>query len=184
MMVGIFANATEAYAQDIKHHLKPYDIVDAMTVDQLRKTANHSVPDLYITLPSRQREVLDIVGNEAAVTTLGMIPSEETRSFLASLHPNVKLALVAKFPSFVESMRQSTKAFAPHLRHFDSFSVETPGVEERVRRADVVVYSTGADAVLKWVASGKATAEFRHTPDPHELKDILLPRLDTMRMYR
>ncbi|MBC7737584.1 MAG: GntR family transcriptional regulator [Candidatus Saccharibacteria bacterium] len=180
-MIGIFEDATQAYAKDIQHHLKPDDVVAALTVDQLRASQGQPVPDLYITLPSRQSEVVGIVGKSAPVTSVGLIPSEATRSFLASLDPHAALALVAKYPGFMEPMRQSAQAFAPHLRSFATMAADDVNLAARLGRADVVVYSTGADAVRGLLTRGQPTAEFRHTLDPHALRDTLLPLLDSLR---
>ena len=180
-MIGIFEDATRAYAKDIQHHLKPDDVVAALTVDQLRASQGQPIPDLYITLPSCQSEVVGIVGTLAPVTTLGLIPTEATRSFLASLDPHAALALVAKYPGFLESMLHSAQSFAPHLRSFATMAADDVNLAERLGRADVVVYSTGADAVWGLLTRGQPTAEFRHTLDPHALRDTLLPLLDSLR---
>lgn len=180
-MIGIFEDATQAYARDIQNYLKPGDTIDALTVEQLSKATDRPEPDLYITLPSREQDVLGLVGFKIPLTTIGLIPSEKTRSFLASLAPNTALALVARFPSFIKPMRQSTQAFAPHMRNFVSMALDDPKLAETIGKADVVVYSTGADEVRNLLLKRTPTAEFRHTPDPHALQDILLPLLESLR---
>lgn len=59
--------------------------------------------------------------------------------------------------------------------------LDDPKLAETIGKADVVVYSTGADEVRNLLLKRTPTAEFRHTPDPHALQDILLPLLESLR---
>lgn len=182
VMVGIFEEATQAYARDIANHLRPGDRVDAMTIDQLRvDPAAGPAPQLYVSLPSRLAEVTEIVKDRAPVTSVSVIPSELTRSFLAGLNPNAALALVARFATFTPLMKAGAQAFAPHLRKLDAMAIDDPMLDEKLKGADTVVYSTGAEDVLKRLPANVASAEYRHTPDPHAISDTLIPLIDSVR---
>lgn len=183
VMVGIFEEATQAYARDIAAHLRPGDRVDAMTIDQLRSDSRPA-PALYVSLPSRRADVIEIVRGRAPVTSISVMPSEKTRSFLAALDPNATLVLVAKFPTFTQLMKSGAQAFAPHIRKLEAMAIDDPMLDEKLRTADTVVYSTGAEDVLRRLPSGVASAEYRHTPDPHAIRDTLIPLIDLIRQNR
>ena len=50
-----------------------------------------------------------------------------------------------------------------------------------LRRADVVVYATGSERIVAMLGPAARAFEYRHTPDPREIDQILLPTLDGMR---
>jgi DNA-binding transcriptional regulator YhcF (GntR family) len=172
-MVGIFEEATHAYAEDIATYLRDDDSVEALTIEQLRNGVGAGDrPDLYVSLPSREREVRDLVGPGVPVTSVSVIPSEKTRSFLAGLDPQARLLLVARFGGFVGLMVSGARAFAPHIRQVEGVAFDDLALAQKL---------AGADAVAKSLRVGIPTAEYRHTPDPHAIKDILIPKVEALR---
>lgn len=180
-MVGIFEEATQAYAIDIASYLPPDDTVIAITIDQLAKAGVTAPADLYMTLPSRERQVRTMIGGRAPVASVSVIPSEATRGFFAALHPDARLGLVARFEGFVGLMTEGARAFAPHVRAMVAMTFDAPDLAQRLQDLDVVVYSTGADAVVAMLDRTVRTAEFRHTPDPHAIRTVLLPLVESLR---
>jgi len=59
--------------------------------------------------------------------------------------------------------------------------LESPELGEVLRRVDVVVYATGSERVVNMLRPGVQSFEYRHTPDPREIDQILLPMLEGIR---
>lgn len=182
--VGIFPSATEAYAQDLARYMKPEDRITPITIEELRAAPDKYVADLYISLPTRLREVSELVKRRAPVASVNVIPSSETRAFLAAIDPNATLALVSTFPGFLALMKPNVRSFAPHVRNMVVAQIDDVDLKDKLHDVDVVVYATGADAVLDYIPSGTIAAEYRHVPDPHAVKTTILPLLERLRTER
>jgi len=62
VMVGVFREATEAYAGDIGRQLRDQDTIEAVTMDDLRaRPSDRDAADLYVTLANRRQEVEALV---------------------------------------------------------------------------------------------------------------------------
>jgi hypothetical protein len=52
---------------------------------------------------------------------------------------------------------------------------------EELQQADVVVYASGSKRAAELLRSGATAFEYRHTPDPREIEQLLLPMLEGIR---
>jgi DNA-binding transcriptional regulator YhcF (GntR family) len=185
VMVGIFEEASHAYAEDLAAYLDPADQVTPVTIAQLAAHLELGpIADLYVCLPTRQREVSALVGDKALIATLSVIPAERTRSFLARLDPEATLGLVSRFPGFLGLMLAGAHSFAPHIRRIEAMLIDDPKLESKLQKASVVVYATGADEVMQRLPQGVEGFEYRHTPDPNAIRERIVPLVEEFRHRR
>ena len=185
VMVGLFDEATQAYAQDLAQYCRVGDRLEAITIDELRQARSTApTPDLYVSLVSLRHEVATLVGRRTPVASIGLIPSERTRASLASIDPNARLCIVSAFADFLALMKPSVLRFAPHLQDVEVALLDSPDLRPRLAGCDAVVYSTGANAILDVMEQGTNAIEYRHVPDPHSLKETLVPLVEKLRAAR
>lgn len=182
LFVGVFEEATRRYAEHLAGSLGPRDRIETITFDALRAGARPPLPvDVVVTLAHRRAEVETLVGTDLPVVGLSMIPSEETRARLAAIDPMARLLMVSVFPEFVPVMKPGVLRYAPDVGAAEIRLLADPDLDEALTRADVVVYATGAEALVARLPRGVAGIEFRHVPNPHDVRERLAPLLDEMR---
>lgn len=178
VMVGLFQAATVAYARAIAARLGDGATVAPMTLSALQRDpamkARAASADLVVTFVNRHREVESFLPN-TRVVAISFIPSEETRLALASLDPLLKLAVVSRFPDFLPIMKSGVQRFAPHVADLVAVNLDTPTADAVVGAADVVVYATGAEAILEKLGRETRAIEYRHVPDPVDIDRIVRP---------
>jgi len=185
IFVGLFEEATRAYGADIQARLPAGDAIQTTTLaeiqnnDLARQRAINA--DLVLTLQNRRSEVLEIVGAKKPVLGISYIPSERTRTLLAQINPLARVGIVSTFPEFLPIMKAGAQRFAPHVLDIQATVLESPELGEVLRRVDVVVYATGSERVVNMLRPGVQSFEYRHTPDPREIDQILLPMLEGIR---
>jgi DNA-binding transcriptional regulator YhcF (GntR family) len=185
LMVGLFEEATQAYARDLAKFCEPGDRVETIMMDELRAApAAAATPDLYVSLVSLRHEVATLVGRRAPVASIGLIPSESTRASLASIDPDAKLCIVSTFPDFLALMKPNVLRFAPHVRDVEVALLDSTDLRQQLARCEVVVYSTGSDAILAEIQPGTQAIEYRHVPDPHSVKRTFVPLIEELRAAR
>ena len=86
-----------------------------------------------------------------------------------------QVLVVSRFPDFLPIIKSGVQRFAAHVQGISAVNLDDPHIAGAVRKADVVVYSTGADAVAKLVAPGTQVFEYRHTPDPGDIERLVVP---------
>jgi DNA-binding transcriptional regulator YhcF (GntR family) len=181
VLVGIFAGATADYARAVAAALGPAANVGATTVDALQCTENArhlaSAADLVLTFAHLRREVAALLPRQR-VAAISFIPSEATRRALGSLEAGARVLAVSRFPEFLPLMRPGICRFAPHLDGVDAAVLDAPDLAARLAGHDVVVYATGAEAVLDRLPTGALAIEYRHSPDLGDIDRILRPLLD------
>jgi DNA-binding transcriptional regulator YhcF (GntR family) len=182
VMIGVFPDATKAYADEIARQLRPGDVIDPVTFEAMRAVGG-GVPaaDLYVTLANRKAEAEALVAGRGVVTSISFMPSEVTRARLAEVDPLARLGLVSVFPEFLALMKPGVLRFAPHVPSVTAIVADDPGLHDFLRRVDVVVYATGAQPALAEAGSGLRTIEYRHVPDPHAVQADLLPLIESIR---
>ena len=148
-----------------------------MTPEALRRAP----PDLYVTLANRKAEVEALVGDAAPVVALSFIPSEQTRAHLAAIDPLARVGIVSVFPEFLALMKPGVLRFAPHLQNVGAALADDPALAAFVAGCDVLVYSTGAEAAVASRPAATAAIEYRHAPDPHAVRQVLVPALARLR---
>ena len=181
VLVGIFPVATAAYVRTIADALGASAEVQGVTLETLEHDAAVrravDAADLVLAMAHRRRDVEALLPG-ARVATVSFIPSEATRRALASLAPRARVLAVSRFPDFLPLMRQGIGRFAPHIETVDAALVEEADVGDRLGAYDVVVYATGAEAVLERLPHGLVAIEYRHTPDPGDIDRIVRPLID------
>jgi DNA-binding transcriptional regulator YhcF (GntR family) len=185
VFVGIFEEATRAYGVDIQARLPDGDSVTTTTLSEIasndlaRQRALNA--DLILTLTNRKAEVAEIVGTKKRVIGISYIPSERTRTLLAQIDPLARVAIVSTFPEFLPIMKAGVQRFAPHVFEIQATLLESRDLAAVLRRVDVVVYATGSEGIVATLGPAARAFEYRHTPDPREIDQILLPMLDGIR---
>jgi len=134
-----------------------------------------------LTLANRKAEVAEIVGGRKQVVGISYIPSERTRTLLAQIDPLARVGIVSTFPEFLPIMKAGVQRFAPHVFEIRATVLENRDLAAVLRRADVVVHATGSERIVAMLGPAARAFEYRHTPDPREIDQILLPTLDGLR---
>lgn len=178
VMIGLFPEATASYAKFIAARLGNGATVEPMSLDdiqrdtELRNRAGSA--DLALTFSNRHREVSALLPN-TKVVSIRFIPSEATRLALASLDPMARVTVVSRFPDFLPIIKSGVRRFAPHVQDIAAVNIDDPQNAEAIGRANVVVYSTGAEAAVRLAGRGAQTFEYRHTPDPGDIERLVMP---------
>jgi len=178
VMVGLFPQATASYAKFIAARLGNGATVEPMSLDEIQRDpeirSRAGSADLALTFANRHREVSALLPN-TKVVSIRFIPSEATRLSLASLDPMARVAVVSRFPDFLPIIKSGVQRFAAHVQDIAAVSIDDAQSAEAIGRANVVVYSTGAEAAIKLAASSAQTFEYRHTPDPGDIERLVMP---------
>ena len=168
LFVGVFATATQAYADQACAALGPGNTVDAATIEELGR---HATPipvegyDAILTIGYRVAEVESMVAGAAPVIAVPFLPSEETRTRLARLQPGSQLLAIATFPQFVGVLNASLARYAPHTEVTASGTADTIDLDHVLGRFDAVIYATGSEHIVSRVPKGVPAIEYRHVPD-------------------
>ena len=125
--------------------------------------------------------MLEILGPKKRVMGVSYIPSERTRTLLAQIDPLARVAIVSTFPEFLPIMKAGVQRFAPHVHDIRATLLESPDLAEVLQRAEVVVYACGSERVAGMLPPETPSFEYRHTPDPREIDQVLLPMLEEIR---
>ncbi len=180
VLVGIFHQATVGYAQAVAAALGSIATVEPVTVDVLQRNdaarQRAAAADLVLTVAHRRREVAGLLPR-SQVVAISFIPSEATRRALAALDPRTRVLAVSRFPEFLPLMRPGVQRFAPHVAAVDAAVLAADDLASRLAGHDVVVYATGAEAVLERLPQGALAFEYRHSPDPGDIDRIVRPLL-------
>ena len=180
VLVGIFPAATAAYARAVAAALGASASVEGMTLDALESVPDAlrraGAADLVLAMAHRRRDVEALLPG-ARIVTVSFIPSEGTRRALASLAPRARVLAVSRFPDFLPLMRPGIGRFAPHVETVDAALVDDADLGGRLGGYDVVVYATGAEAVLDRLPRGLVALEYRHSPDPGDIDRAVRPLL-------
>lgn len=183
LFVGIFPEATRAYADYSTAWLSFRDTVDATVIADLRDGAAPAPLDSYdavLTIGFELATVKALVADAAPVVAVPFLPSDETRTRLAQLQPGDHVVAVATYAQYMGSLKLSVERFAPHVT---VASVVTAGsVDENgvVGHFDAVVYATGSDHILPNLPRAIPRIEYRHVPDARAVgkvvRDVLAER--------
>lgn len=178
VVVGNFEAATVAYAASIAEVLGGVATVEALTIGKVEADATARAragrADLVVTFAHRRHEVVELLPT-TTVAAISFIPSESTRRSLASLDPLSRVLVVSIFPEFTPLMKISVQRFAPHVGDVTITLPDATNFDSLLRRADVLVYATGAESLLSRLPRGIPAFEFRHTPDPGDIRRVIIP---------
>jgi DNA-binding transcriptional regulator YhcF (GntR family) len=178
VMIGLFPEATASYAKFVAARLGTGTTVEPMTIDAIQRLVEvrnrAGSADLALTFANRHREVSALLPN-TKVVSIRFIPSEETRLALASLDPMARVAVVSRFPDFLPILKSGVQRFAAHIQDLVSVNLDDVNLASALAGADVVIFATGAEAVLPMAKPGTHTIEYRHSPDPGDLERLVMP---------
>ncbi|MEZ5832638.1 MAG: GntR family transcriptional regulator [Dongiaceae bacterium] len=185
VFVGLFEEATKAYGADIQAKLPDGDVITTTTMSEVasndlarQRTLN---ADLVLTLANRKADVAEMLGPKQRILGINYIPSERTRTQLAQIDPLARVCIVSTFPEFLPIMKAGVQRFAPHVQSIKATVLDSPDLKETLASMDVVVLATGSERAIRLLKRGTAHFEYRHTPDPWEIDQVLLPMLETIR---
>jgi DNA-binding transcriptional regulator YhcF (GntR family) len=185
VFVGLFEEATKAYGADIQARLPEGDVIHTTTLNEIltndlaRQRAVNA--DVVLTLANRKADVAEILGGKQHTLGINYIPSERTRTLLAGIDPLARICIVSTFPEFLPIMKAGVQRFAPHVHHIRATVLESPDLAEALSSADVVVHATGSEKAIDLIKPDSQHFEYRHTPDPREIDQVLLPMLESIR---
>lgn len=178
VMIGLFTEATASYARFIAARLGAGVTVEPLTISAIERDpearARANSADLAVTFVNRQREVMALVSS-TKVVSISFTPSEETRTALAALDSLARVAVISRFPDFLPIMKVGVQRFASHVAHLTGATLETPALEKLLRASDVVVFASGAEAIVAMLPAGVSGIEYRHAPDTAEIERVLVP---------
>ncbi|CAK9886623.1 MAG: HTH-type transcriptional repressor YtrA [Candidatus Erwinia impunctatus] len=144
---------------------------DALHPDQIKKygfflTVPHCIPRL------RQR-----VAEQIPVYAPYLIPAESSRMQLAALAADTPVLLVSRYPTFMPAMVEGVRSFAPHLGKISTTMLHDEGLLQKMSHFRVVIYSTGCHSQMQQMPAAEVMFEYRHTPEPRYIREILQPAL-------
>jgi DNA-binding transcriptional regulator YhcF (GntR family) len=187
VLVGLFPDATRDYARSLVARLAQDVSVEPLTLDGIRGDAaarrRASAADLVLTFAHLRLRVSELLP-ATRVVAVSFIPSESTRTALASLDPAARLGLVATFGGFLPIMKAGVRRFAPHVAAIAAAALDAPELERLIEGRDTIVYATGAESVLASLPAETRTIEYRHMPDPGEIDRLVQPLLTRLRAER
>jgi DNA-binding transcriptional regulator YhcF (GntR family) len=182
VMVGNFLDTTQQYATRIQEHLGPNDMIVATTVNALQSGEALPLPcDICVTLAHRRGDVESLIPKDIPVVGLSFIPAEETRAHLAVIDPMARIGIVSIFPEFMALMKPGVLRFTPHVSDVEVRLITAPDLKDFLGSVDVLIYASGAEPILKDLPSGRQAIEFRYVPDPHAIRQTLLPVIERLR---
>ena len=182
LLVGIFMDATSAYAQTLQDALPQGDRVRFVTLEELRREGGLERTkgvDVVLALAHRVLETQALLPG-VGILPLNFIPSEATRQSLAALSPLTRLAVVATFEEFLPTFLAGVRRFAPHLSELRATHIHSPDLPELLEWAEATVYATGSEMV-KTLAGDSPSFEYRHTIDPRDIERVVLPAVNAVR---
>lgn len=185
LFIGNFSCATEAYIYDIRRYLHAEDSLESCSLDTLRGSEElcerARANDAVLTFAYRLANVRELLGQGIPILTVPLITAKATRTALAELNPLQRVGLISTYPDFLLTFKLTVESHAPHIDIFRATVLDANDLPEVLAICDVIVYTTGAESVLK-TAPGRALAfEYRFIPDPRALIQDVVPKLDTLR---
>ncbi|KUF09981.1 GntR family transcriptional regulator [Pseudoponticoccus marisrubri] len=179
LMVGNFHDATEAYAAAIRPCLDEGDTIRAATLSEIAEAPPEDVE--MIVAPHTLRPQVQALFPDRPVFDLTLIPNEATRVALASIPTEARVVGYTYFPEFLTIMKAGIMRFAPHVPEVAMVVRGEEGAERALARADVLIYATGAEYLLRDIPEGLTAFEYRHTPDNQSVRRDLLPAIEVAR---
>ncbi|MDO9526350.1 MAG: GntR family transcriptional regulator [Gemmobacter sp.] len=179
LVVSHFSGPTESYADALRRHVGPSDVVSACTFDDLRAKGVEGW-DLIVTPRNFVAEVTRL-HPAAPIAGMTFIPTEGTRVSLATLHPDARVCAVSYFPHFLPLMRAGITRFAPHLADLRIHVRDDADLAGELAASEVLIYASGVDYLMADLRPDQRGFEYLHTPDPRAIRDDFLPALEARR---
>lgn len=180
LVLGTFRDATAAYAEDLRPYLEESDSVAAWSID--RSAEDLPPPADLIFCPHTLLPEATRLFPEIPVIGMTLIPNEATRIALAGIPPDAEVAAVSYFDDFLSVMKGGIARFAPHVGRITAVPRDYDELPALLSRADVLIYSTGAEYLREALRNGQTAIEYRHTPDSAAIRAELLPAIEAARL--
>ena len=188
LLVGLFPDATSAYARTLQAALPDGDRVRAITLEELRggpgaeqgrAVVRAQRADVVLALAHRLGETRALLPGVNLIP-VNFIPSGVTRQALASLSPMTRLAVVATFEEFLPTFLAGVRRFAPHISEVRASHIHSPDLSGLLGWCGAAVYATGSE-VVRGLAGDTPSFEYRHTIDPRDIETLVLPAVNACR---
>lgn len=177
--VGNSNRINQSYLDTIRKTLSLNIEADSYTFhkfDELQDEVLAQYP-LYLTIPHCIPRLRRRLKEEIQIYAPYLLPSENTRMRLASLPEESRVLLISRFENFIPAMLEGVRNFAPHLGEIKVITLDDDGLQKALTAWPVVIYSTGCHSYLQQFPTSEVMFEYRHTPEPRYLREILLPAL-------
>ena len=175
-LIGIFRPAALDYAEAVRAALDGSGEIAVHLLQDLRADpqvrAACAACDMVLAPFHHEQEVRTLLPG-SSVAGLRFVPSQATRLALAGLDPRARVIGVARLEDYVATIRPGILEYAPHVADVRASWYDAPDLAEALEDRDVVIYATGAEGVAARLAAGVESFEFRHTPDPVTLDNLL-----------
>jgi len=184
LFVGLFREATAYYSRHIRRVLNDNDVVTPVLMSDEDWPSLAVDHDLVLTFSHVLAEVEGSLPVSRPVEAVRFIPSRDTRNRLALIEPGTHVGVIAYYPEFSVVLKRSVSRYAPHARVTVSTMLDDEDAARKLRNCDVVVFATGATAILPSLPSHISTFEFRHMPSTEDLRETVGPLLAQIRRSR
>ncbi len=179
-MVGLFHRTTARYAKVLAAQLGPAATVEPTTIASLQRhaavRARIAACDLVVTFFNKRNEVASLIP-AAQVTAIHFVPSEETRVALAAIPAGHRILLLARVPEFLPIMKVGVMRFASGAGTMQFATDSADEIAAAARSVDCVIFASGTESSLQYLPAGLPTVEYKHVPDPHDVRAKIEPIL-------
>ncbi len=189
-MVGVFGHATEVYARELRTLLADIEPrVTAHTIERLRATSEEVDAvcrvNLVLTIANRVKEVQSLLpARHPPLRGLTFVAHPETVRHLQALSANVQLGVVTTFAEFLPTMLLGISTYAePAKPPLCAALSDVERVNDVLARADVLIYSTGSEAVTAHFPREIEPIEYLHAPESSSVA-ALRPLIDRLVVSR
>lgn len=182
LFVGVYPEASEAYAASIRGSLRSGDTIQATTFERFQEDgATVWTAEVYLTIANRAHQLRALLPVAAPVIGLTFIPSQDTRTHLAALPADSRIAAVSNVPDFLPTLQHNVRRYAPHVTDVKALLVDDPDLDRALGSCTAVVYGTGSGEVLGRLPPEITALEFRFEPEARSITRELLPTLEALR---
>ncbi|WP_202300799.1 GntR family transcriptional regulator [Dryocola clanedunensis] len=178
-IVGNSNRINLSYIAAVEEALNITLAADSYTFSEFNELQDEKLSDygLWLTIPHCIPRLRLRLAESIPVYAPYLIPAESTRTQLASLPADMPVLLISRFENFIPAMLEGVKRFAPHLGEIKIITLEDEKLEALLLSYRAVIYSTGCHSRLQQFSQPEIVFEYRHTPEPRYLRDILFPAL-------
>ncbi len=176
IVVGLFPKTTESYAQDIRDLFRDrmtvisYPLARLESEEPVRIEA--STADAIVTFVSLKPRLQELLPG-AVIVTPRFVARQSTLDELAALPPDARIATVAGFPGFGPVLETGVNRGASQCSDIIALSLASEDLVRQLADRTVIIYASGAEAVLSLAPANIHSFEYLNTPDPTDLAKTL-----------
>ncbi|MDX3809419.1 GntR family transcriptional regulator [Bosea thiooxidans] len=181
-IVGLFQRTTARYAKLLAAQVGPSATVEPTTIASLQRYAiirsRIAASDLVVTFFNKRNEVASLLPG-AHVTAIHFIPAEETRDALAAIPDGHRVLLLARVAEFLPIMKAGVMRFARGVGTIQFATDTAEEIASAARSVDSVIFASGTETSLQYLPAGMHTIEYKHVPDPGDIRTKIESILST-----